>query len=119
MASRTLVPHHRGGVCRAEETTEKTSREEGARRAVKLQLHEVGWRWLPGLPSIAGLGGYCPAGDMALVQPRYRGVGRGGLKWLKLQQKRPRFEIRNDSAIPNKEIQRHRQRWLEGVEVLQ
>ena len=31
------------------------------------------------------------------------------LKWLKLQQKTPRFEIRNDSVIPSKEIKRHKE----------
>lgn len=49
MASWTLVSHHRGGVCRAEETTEKKSGDEGAHRAGKPQLRDVGQRWLPGL----------------------------------------------------------------------
>lgn len=34
-----------------------------------------------------------------------------GLRWLKLQQKRPRFEIRNDPAMPSKAIKRHKGRW--------
>lgn len=54
-----------------------------------------------GSPFIAGLRSYWPR-----VGRGGGGEGRTGLKWLKLEQKRPRFEIRNDSAIPNRDVKR-------------
>lgn len=114
MASWTLVSHHRGGVCRAEETTEKTSGEEGAHRAGKPQLRDVGQRWLPGLAFHHWPQELLPTWRYhGSITAKAQGAGRGvgvGLKWLKLQQKRPRFEIRNDSVIPNKEIKSYKER---------
>lgn len=49
MAGWTLVPHHRGGICRAEETTDRTRR--GELRGLCHPMAWGVWRWLPGLAS--------------------------------------------------------------------
>lgn len=70
MACRTLVPHYRGGVCRAEEATEETS-GEGSEGRGALQ-HRVGRRRPPGIAFLLWPQASSLAGDAGLV---------GGFVW--------------------------------------